>query len=309
MQKLRGDIERVAPIPSPVLIVGESGSGKELVARDVHASSGRASSPFVALNSAAMPDTLVESELFGHERGAFTGADRLRRGAFERAESGTLFLDEIGELPAAAQAKLLRVLEARQLTRIGGEKPVPVDARIVAATHRDLEAEVAAGRFREDLYYRLNVHVLRVPPLRDRLSDVPPLVDHFLRTITARFGMRPKSIAPDALALLTAFEWRRNNVRELRNIVERLIIAADGDAIEARDVPSGIAEAGVAPPLGDAEPRTFQELKAEAERRILLAALHRSEWHITRTAEELGLADHSSLLKIMRRHEISRENA
>jgi two-component system nitrogen regulation response regulator NtrX len=309
MQKLRGDIERVAPIPSPVLIFGESGSGKELVARDVHASSGRASAPFVALNSAAMPETLVESELFGHERGAFTGADRLRRGAFERAESGTLFLDEIGELPVAAQAKLLRVLEARQLTRIGGEKPVPVDARIVAATHRDLEAEVAAGRFREDLYYRLNVHVLRVPPLRDRLSDVPPLVDHFLRTISARFGMRPKTIAADALDLLTAFEWRRNNVRELRNIVERLIIAADGDVIEARDVPSGIADAGVAPPLGEGEPRTFQELKAEAERRIILAALHRNEWHITRTAEELGLADHSSLLKIMRRHEISRENA
>ena len=169
----------MAPIPSPVLIMGESGSGKELVARDLHRLGPSPTAPFVAINSAALPENLVESELFGHERGAFTGAAATRKGAFEAAERGTLFLDEIGELPLPAQAKLLRVLEDRRVTRLGGNRPIPVEARIVAATNRDLEAEVTAGRFRQDLYFRLNVHVIRVPPLRDRLSDVPELADAF----------------------------------------------------------------------------------------------------------------------------------
>ena len=192
------------------------------------------------MNSAALPEQLVESELFGHERGAFTGADRLRRGAFENAGSGTLFLDEVGELPLPAQAKLLRVLEDRKVTRVGGDRAIQVTARVVAATNRDLEREVEAGRFRQDLYYRLNVHTLRVPPLRERLSDVPALVDHLLRSIASHLGVRPKTIAPDAVALLAAYDWRKNNVRELRNCLERMMIASDAAVIGAADVPPEI---------------------------------------------------------------------
>jgi two-component system nitrogen regulation response regulator NtrX len=180
IRKLRETIAKLAPIPSPILIMGESGSGKELVARDLHRLSANPKAPFVALNSAALPESLVESELFGHERGAFTGATATRRGAFEAAEHGTLFLDEIGELPLPAQAKLLRVLEERRVTRLGGNRPLAVEARIVAATNRDLEAEVGVGRFRQDLLFRLNVHVIWVPSLRDRRSDVPALADAFL---------------------------------------------------------------------------------------------------------------------------------
>jgi two-component system nitrogen regulation response regulator NtrX len=307
MQKLREAIARVAPIPSPVLITGESGSGKELVARAVHRQSA-VKGPFVALNCAALPHDLVESELFGHERGAFTGAVALRKGAFEAAAGGTLFLDEIGELPQPAQAKLLRVLEQREVTRVGGTRTIAVDARVVAATNRDLDAEVGAGRFREDLLYRLNVHALAVPPLRDRLSDVPELVTALVAVVCARFRMRPRTLSGAAVACLMGHDWRRNNVRELRNVVERMLIATDSDPIGIDDVPAEIRDEHAAGRLSaGAPPRTFHELKAEAERRIIVAALERHEWHVTRTAEALGLADHASLLKIMRRHGISRE--
>ncbi|MBA3553730.1 MAG: sigma-54-dependent Fis family transcriptional regulator [Gemmatimonadales bacterium] len=308
--QLRETIARVAPVPSPVLVLGESGSGKELVARDLHRFGPYPSGPFLAINCAALPESLVESELFGHERGAFTGAVATRKGAFESAERGTLFLDEIGELPPAAQAKLLRVLEDRVVTRLGGSRSVAVDVRVVAATNRDLEVEIAGGRFRDDLYFRLNVHLIRVPPLRERLSDVPALADLFLTGTCARFGIRKKKIAPEALDLLMGYEWQRNNVRELRNAVERMIIAADGDTIRAEHVPADIRAAGHAerPPSAEGA-RTFQELKAEAERRIIVSALERHDWHVTRTAAELGLADHASLLKIMRRHNIRRPDA
>src|SRR5690349_23468997 len=310
MQQLKDSIGRVAKIPSPVLIVGESGSGKELVARELHRLGQHPAGPFVALNAAALPEALVEDELFGHERGAFTGASAVRKGAFEAASGGTLFLDEIGELPLAAQAKLLRVIEQRQVTRLGGNRTIAADPRVVAATNRDLGAEVAAGRFREDLYYRLNVHAVVVPPLRDRRSDIPALVDHLLKSTCARFGIRPKEIAPAALESLMAYDWRRNNVRELRNVVERMIIAADGEAIGLDDVPTEIREAAgaaAARPGSDGPAAgTFQALKAEAERQIIVAALERNDWHITHTAQALGLADHASLLKIMRRHGISR---
>jgi two-component system nitrogen regulation response regulator NtrX len=314
MRSLRDAIARVAPIPSSVLIVGESGTGKELVARELHrrgpldAARGKGDkAPLVTVNCAALPEQLVESELFGHERGAFTGADRLRRGAFENASGGTLFLDEVGELPLPAQAKLLRVLEDRKVMRVGGDRAILITARVMAATNRDLEKEVEAGRFREDLYYRLNVHVLRVPPLRDRLSDVPALVDHLLGAIASHLGVRPKRMAPEVLALLAAYEWRRNNVRELRNCLERMIIASDAAVIGAADVPPEIR--------GDdrdegtdlsAPPGTLKAQKAQAERQIVLAALEKHDWHVTRTAEALGLADHSSLLKIMRRHGLSK---
>ncbi len=305
MVRLRETIARVAPIPSAVLVTGESGTGKELVARDLHRFGPHPSGPFVPINCAALPESLVESELFGHERGAFTGALATRKGAFESAERGTLFVDEIGELPLAAQAKLLRVLEDRQVTRVGGSRPVAVDARIVAATNRDLDAEIAASRFREDLYFRLDVHRIAVPPLRDRTSDVPALADQFITGICGRFGLRRKKLAPEALEALMAYDWRRNNVRELRNAVERMIIAADGDTMRAEHVPAEIrvSQAGVGPAGGS---RSFQELRAEAERRILVETLERTGWHVSRAAQELGLADHASLLKIMRRLNIRR---
>jgi DNA-binding NtrC family response regulator len=308
IQRVRETIERLAPIPSPVLILGESGSGKELVARDLHRLGLHSAAPFIAINSAALPENLIESELFGHERGAFTGASATRRGAFEAAERGTLFLDEVGELPAAAQAKLLRVLEERRVTRLGASRAVPVEARVVAATHRDLDADVKAGRFREDLYYRLNVHVVRVPPLRERVEDVPELAQRFVTAICERFGMRPKRLSAAAIELLRAPEWRRNNVRELRNVVERMIIAADGDVIRAEHAPAELRAGGSEPGSGvSRKRRSFQEQREEAERQIVLGALERNEGHVTKTADELGLADHASLLKIMRRLGIERE--
>ena len=305
MKKLKESIARVAPIPSTVLIIGESGSGKELVARDVHRLSGggREREPFVAVNCGALAESLIESELFGHERGAFTGANATRKGAFESAGKGTIFLDEIGELPGTAQAKLLRVLEERQVVRVGSTHPIAVPARVIAATHRDLESDAAAGRFRQDLLFRLAVHVLRVPPLRDRLSDLPELVEHILTATCARFGIKRKTVNAEALDLLAAYDWKRNNVRELRNVIERMLIAADGDVIGPEQVPAEIVEGASLTNTGEA--RTFLERKAEAERQIVVAALERNEWHITRTAHDLGLADHASLLKIMRRHGIA----
>jgi DNA-binding NtrC family response regulator len=307
VQRLREQIARIAPVPSTVLIEGESGTGKELVARELHRLGSHPNGPFLAINCAALPEQLIESELFGHERGAFTGAVATRKGAFEAAERGTLFLDEIGELPLAAQAKLLRVLEERRVTRVGGTRPLAVDARVVAATNRNLDAEVSAGRFREDLYYRINVHRLQVPPLRERRSDVPEIAGRFATAICERFGIRSKRISADALDLLMEHDWSRNNVRELRNVVERMVISTDGDVIgpdqvpvELRGQPHGAADEG------GAGAGTFQALKAEAERRIVITALERHDWHVTRTAEALGLADHASLLKIMRRHDIRR---
>jgi two-component system nitrogen regulation response regulator NtrX len=305
MRGLKEQIERVAPVPSPVLILGESGTGKELVARELHRLAFGPGKPFVAINSAALPENLIESELFGHERGAFTGAGRTRKGAFELASGGTLFLDEIGELPAQAQAKLLRVLEQNQVTRLGGERPINVDTRVVAATNRDLETEVEERRFRQDLYYRLNVHILHLPPLCDRLSDVPELAGHFLSEICSRFGVKPKKLDPGALDVLMAYRWRRNNVRELRNIVERMVISTDSDTIGVDKIPAEVraGETGA----GARPEKTFQEQKTEAERRIVVAALENNEWNITNTAKALGLSDHASLLKIMRRHNLRRK--
>jgi DNA-binding NtrC family response regulator len=293
-------IARVAAIPSTVLIVGASGTGKEVVARELHRLGARPDGPFVAVNSAALPDNLVESELFGHERGAFTGASRTHRGAFERASGGTLFLDEIGELPAPVQAKLLRVLEQNEVTRLGGEQSIRVDARVIAATHRDLEADVETGRFRRDLFFRVNVHLLRVPPLADRRSDVPELANHFLAATCVRFGMRRKHLDRDALEALMAYDWHRNNVRELRNVVERMVLATDAAVITAADVPAEIRPAGgAAPPASSAT--SYRDRKLESERQIVIAALEAAEWNVTRAAADLGLADHASLQKIMRR--------
>ncbi len=310
MVALKKSIARIARIPSTVLIVGESGSGKELVARGIHKLSARSAEPFVAINCAALPEGLIESELFGHERGAFTGATNLRRGAFENASRGTLFLDEVGELHASVQGKLLRVLEGTEIRRLGGDTPIRVDVRVLAATNRNLEEEIAAKRFRQDLYFRLNVHILAVPPLRERLGDVPALLEHFLGATCKRFGMRRKTLAVDAVQALRRYAWQRNNVRELRNIVERMVIACDGDEIQLTHVPAEIRQGGTAPrgaaSAFDSPPLTLRDRKAQAEREIVVAALERNGWQITKTASELGLADHSSLLKIMRRHGLKR---
>jgi two-component system nitrogen regulation response regulator NtrX len=309
---MKEQIDKLAGIPSPVLILGESGSGKELVVRRLHDAGGRALREFIAVNCAALPDTMVESELFGHERGAFTGADRTRKGAFESAGGGTLFLDEIGELPATAQAKLLRILEDGLVTRLGSNKGIKVDTRVVAATNRDLEAEVAAGRFRQDLLFRLNTHVVQVPPLRERLSDVPVLAEHFLDLTCEKFGVRKRTLAPEAMKALQNYDWSRNNVRELRNVIERLVIAGSGDVITADLIPTEITSGAGASPTPDGKRPathpggTLKDQKTAAERQIILSALERNDWHITNTAAQLGLADHSSLLKIMRRHDLKK---
>ncbi len=307
MLRLRAAIGRLARIPSPVLVLGESGTGKELVARELHRLSPRRDEAFVPVNCGGISEGLVDSDLFGHDRGAFTGAVKARRGAFERATAGTLFLDEIGELPGSVQARLLRVLEGGEITRLGGEDAIVVGARVVAATHRDLDAEVERGSFREDLLYRLNVHVLPVPPLRERPDDIPLLAAHFAATLAPALGLGPRPLSDEAMAALRARRWGRNNVRELRNTVERMIIASDGAALEARDLPPDLSprdprpEVTAGPPSG-----TFREQKAAAETGIVRAALEANDWKIGRTAQALGLADHSSLLKIMNRLGIRR---
>jgi two-component system nitrogen regulation response regulator NtrX len=304
MRQLREVIGRVAPIPSPVLVTGESGSGKELVARELHRLSAHPDGPFVPINCAALPENLVESELFGHERGAFTGAVGTRKGAFEAADHGTLFLDEIGELPLSAQAKLLRVLEDGVVTRVGSNRGVAVASRIVAATNRDLDESVRAGGFREDLLFRINVHQVPVPPLRERPEDIVPLAEQFLEDTCRRFGVLPRHLSGEVRQILAAHDWKRNNVRELRNVVERMVVMADGEVIRADHVPPEIGGRPEEPEIRTGS--TYQDLKVDAERRIILAALEQHEWHITHTADSLGLADHASLLKIMRRLGIKR---
>ncbi|MEO8200870.1 MAG: sigma-54 dependent transcriptional regulator [Gemmatimonadota bacterium] len=302
MKHLRETIAKVAPVPSTVLLLGESGSGKEVAARELHRLGGTPSGPFVAINCGALPENLVESELFGHERGAFTGAVATRKGAFETAEKGTLFLDEIGELPPSAQAKLLRVLEERIVTRVGTSRGIPVHTRVIAATNRDLDREVREGRFREDLLYRLNVHTIRVPPLRDRAEDIVRLAEQFLDETCRRFGVLPKRLSGEARAVLLQRDWKRNNVRELRNCIERAVVTAEGEVVRAEHLSEPAS-----PTTAGAESATYQDQKTQAERRIVLGALERHEWQVTRTAEALGLADHASLLKIMRRLGITRE--
>ena len=305
MDRLREEIARVAPVPSAVLITGESGTGKELVARELHRLGAHPSAPFLALNSAALPESLVESELFGHERGAFTGATGTRKGAFESAGEGTLFLDEIGEMPLATQPRLLRVLEQHTITRVGANADIRVRARVVAATNRDLDQMVRDREFREDLLYRLNVHMIRTPPLRERLEDVPLLAERFVDATCREFGILPKRLAPEAREALVAYDWKRNNVRELRNVIERAVVSASGETIRSADLPAAVRADGVRDAVTADE--SFHAQRTDAERRIVLAALEKHEWHITRTAEALALADHASLLKIMRRLGIQRD--
>ncbi|HXF58419.1 MAG TPA: sigma-54 dependent transcriptional regulator [Candidatus Saccharimonadales bacterium] len=297
VEKLLREIQLAGPTAARVLIQGENGTGKELVARALHASSPRASQPFVAVNCSAIPEELIESELFGHERGAFTGATQSRRGRFEEAHHGTLFLDEIGDMSARAQTKLLRVLQENEITRVGGNRPIRVDVRVVAATNQDLEERVRSDRFREDLYFRLAVVPIHVPPLRERPEDVPLLVEHFAARIANESGGKPRTFSAGALDLLRRYSFP-GNVRELGNIVERLWIMTRGATIGAEQVQAilpraeGTAAAGAGARLSEAV--------REFERKEIEAALQSAGGSMTKAALSLGL-ERSHLYKKMKR--------
>jgi two-component system nitrogen regulation response regulator NtrX len=285
MRALREQIAMAAPTNGRVLIYGENGSGKELVARAVHALSIRREHAFVEVNCAAIPEELIESELFGHEKGAFTGAHSRRRGRFELSDGGTIFLDEIGDMSLKTQAKVLRALEEQSFERVGGKDTIKVDVRVIAASNRDLPSLIRHGRFRDDLFYRLNVIPIEVPPLRARTEDIPLLIDHFIRVFSADNGKRVKTLSGEALAYFLAYDWP-GNVRELRNMVERLVIMAPRDLIEAEDVPAPLRPKEV---VGEARERTLREARDNFERAYILAELRANEWNMTRTAERLGI--------------------
>jgi len=276
---------RSAASEATVLLRGESGTGKEVLARAIHLGSRRARGPFVAINCATLGPELLESELFGHEKGAFTGATRSKPGRVELAAGGTLFLDEIGELPTAVQAKLLRVLQEREFERVGGTRAVAADVRIVAATHRDLAAAIVDGTFRKDLYYRLNVVSIRVPPLRERIEDLPALLEHFLRRFAAETGRRELRFSPDALALLERYSWP-GNVREVANVVERAVVLSDEAELGIEILPEEIVECAGSAPTAN---RTYHDAVLEAKRAIVRDALRRTGGHQTRAAELLGM--------------------
>ncbi len=292
--RLTRQIELAAPTKGWVLITGENGTGKELVARQIHVRSKRANGPFVEVNCAAIPDELIESELFGHEKGAFTGAVVRKRGKFEVADGGTVFLDEVADMSLMTQAKVLRILQEHTFERVGGTEMIKVDVRVIAATNRDLEAEIAAGRYREDLYYRLNVLPFRVPSLRERSEDIPILVRAFVVEFCAEAGVQTKEVSPRAMTQLMSHTWP-GNVRELRNLMERLVIMTPGDVIDAQDLP---ASTSAAAPGGNGPQRTLEEARRSFERDFLIARLREHGWNISRTAEAIGLARESLSRKI-----------
>jgi two-component system nitrogen regulation response regulator NtrX len=296
VRMLRQQIALAGPTNGWVLVHGESGSGKELVARAIHKASRRSGGPFVEVNCAAIPQELIESELFGHEKGAFTGATGMKRGKFELADRGTIFLDEVADMSLATQAKVLRVLEGQEFQRVGGTRTMKVDVRVIAASNKDLTAEIGKGAFREDLFYRLNVIPLEVPPLRDRKDDVPLLVRHFLQEFAAEYGQRPKAIDGDALDLFIRYPWK-GNVRELRNFIERMVIMVPGSVILAADVPPpvnrpqpelpvGAGEAAVPP---SASRVTLREARAAFEREFIRQKLKENNGNISKTADDIDV--------------------
>jgi two-component system, NtrC family, nitrogen regulation response regulator NtrX len=300
-------IKRIATTPARVLITGENGTGKELVARAIHAQSPRAKQPFIEVNCAAIPSELIESELFGHMKGSFTGAVQDRAGKFEQADGGTLFLDEIGDMSLAAQAKVLRVLQEGEVTRIGGAKVRKVDVRVLAATNKKLEQEIAEGRFREDLYYRLNVVPITVPPLRERRDDIPMLVQHFLARISKDSGLPMKLVDPEAMEQLIALEWP-GNIRELRNTVERLLILGVGSRITRGDVDRlvGVRAGDGGAGMGTMDHfETYESFKLAAERAFLLAKLREHDWNVAETARAIDMP-RSNLYKKIERHALAR---
>jgi two-component system nitrogen regulation response regulator NtrX len=298
MNNLRQEVDLAAPTNGRVLILGENGTGKELVARTIHQTSRRKSGPFIEVNCAAIPEELIESELFGHARGAFTGAVADKPGRFEQASGGTIFLDEIADMSLKTQAKVLRVLQEQVMERVGGTQRIKVDVRVVAATNKDLPGEIRAGRFREDLYFRLNVIPIFVPALRDRQQDIPLLADHFMALLAAEYGRRPKRLAPEAAARLQQYGWP-GNVRELRNDIERLIIMVGGDTITAQDLGflgrDGVPEA----PVSHGPVVPLSEARDQFEKDYILQTLAAQQGNMSRTAEVLGV-ERSNLYKKLR---------
>jgi formate hydrogenlyase transcriptional activator len=297
LERVQTQIARVAPTDATVLITGESGTGKELVARDMHLKSNRFGRPFVRLNCASIPPTLIASELFGHEKGAFTGADQRRLGRFEMANGGTIFLDEIGEVPAETQVALLRVLQEKEIERVGGSRPIAVDVRVVAATNRDLRAAVVAGTFRLDLFYRLNVFPIHVPPLRERADDIPLLVEYFVDVYAAKCGKRIRMVPRETMKLLQYHSWP-GNIRELQNVIERAVILGDGDEL-------CLDETWVQSPVGeaDAQPTSLAASRTSCERELITAALQSSRGRIsgpTGAAIKLGMPPSTLESRILR---------
>ncbi len=287
MKKVMAQVERVAASETRVCILGETGTGKELIARTLHERSGRAAGPFITLNCAAVPAELIESELFGHEKGSFTGAAGRHIGKFEQAQHGTIFLDEIGDMPTTMQAKLLRVLEENEIERVGGEKPISVDVRVIVATHRDLSALVGEGKFRQDLFHRVYVFPISLPPLRERRDDIPKLVEYFAEQVCGQNGWKVIPFTPEALAALQEHSWP-GNVRELRNVVERLILLATGEHVNAATVELTIPQTSIAglPAMGFGP---LADRVQSFERESILSELKRNQFHITNTAKALDL--------------------
>jgi len=313
LQQVQDAVARAAPTKASVLITGESGTGKELVARAVHRNSDRAGKPFIKVNCAAIPEELIESELFGHEKGAFTGATRDQAGKFIQADNGTLFLDEIGDMSLRTQSKVLRALQDGEVEPVGAARSLTVDVRVLAATNKNLPEEIEAGRFREDLYFRLNVVPIEIPPLRERMEDIPDLVSHFTETFCRENNYHGKTFSPEALEILRELPWR-GNVRELRNAVERLVLMTRSDPIAAADIPAGLGtalgglpgaptEGSLMLPLSRA---TLQSFKDAAERAFLVAKLRENEWNIAATAKAIE-TPRSNLYKKLESYGINRE--
>jgi two-component system nitrogen regulation response regulator NtrX len=305
MRELKALIERAAPTKATVLITGESGTGKELVAREIHRRSSRASQPFIQVNCAAIPEELIESELFGHEKGSFTGAVRKQTGKFVAADNGTIFLDEIGDMSLRTQAKVLRVLQEGEVEPVGSATVVKVDVRVIAATNKDLEEEIRNGRFREDLYYRLNVIPIRTPQLRERRDDIPVLAEHFARLFSEEHNFHPKKFTPSAQKALQDAAWR-GNVRELRNMIERLVIMVPAETIDITDLPTEFFRAAADIIAGAMRLNTLQEFKDEAEKAFILAKLREHGWNVSKTAEAID-TPRSNLYKKIEQYNIKRE--
>lgn len=303
MQSIFQQIQKVAPTKGWVLITGESGTGKELVAHAIHMNSPRVHRPFVKVNCAAIPDELIESELFGHEKGAFTGAIRTRQGEFERAHGGTIFLDEIGDMSLHAQAKVLRVLNTGELSRVGGDRSFNVDVRVIAATNRQLEKEIQKETFREDLYFRLNVIPIHLPPLRERRGDIPLLLEKFVQMYCSEYGHSLKMITKQAHRLLSQYAWP-GNIRELKNLVERLVILS-GETIDVEDLPSHLQEKRAVIDIRSLGDRTLKEVREEIERSYILIKLKENQWNISKTSDVLGI-ERTNLHKKMKGYGIQR---
>ncbi|HXT71818.1 MAG TPA: sigma-54 dependent transcriptional regulator [Vicinamibacterales bacterium] len=309
--RIMDQVKRAAPTSATVLILGESGVGKELIARAIHRASLRARERFVQVNCAAIPEELIESELFGHERGAFTGATEKQIGKFEMADKGTIFLDEIGDMSAKTQAKVLRVLQEGEVERLGSSRTTKVDVRVIAATNKDLEEEIAQGRFREDLYFRLSVIPISVPSLRERLDDIPALVQHFAGQFARENNRKLPKFSPGALDAFKQARWR-GNIRELRNVVDRLLIMSDRDVIEAEDVrlvvrPDSGPSAPRAATGSGVQPATLREFKEWSERAFLVDRLREHEWNISKTAEVID-TPRSNLYKKLEQYGITQES-